>query len=613
MPNFPEDWGYLFIGAASDHFICQIEGESALNAYPEFWQRKERANELIFDLLGSEACLFYIRRHGPGRQPEYEIWELTIATDQTDVPLPSQLQERQQTLQLRASVRQDGEGWLALQRIHLVDLEQGQIDAFSLPRRIHLLLDRQQNIGIPPEAFAKILTMPICADHVPTDAQIQAWEAYLRIERRTSEARQFCVPFVSHNNGTDGSRITFIIDPASATSNGSVSLTEEEFWERVQRAIRQSVKFLETSSQVGSSRSGFNLGEIDIVDRSRNHIRVQFTSDFGDFELPRQGYLFYQDVGNITQIKWKEQALRDLREGHTQNLYLGEFFFDAAQARPLLEPAQSRQDLLLPDANHSQVAAVEAVLAAEDLILLQGPPGTGKTTVIAELCYQIALRGGRVLITSQANLAVDNALSRLAHHPVLRPVREGNVGSVGEEGQPFLEDRVIDRWLQNTAADCEKRLFEQSQTVQSLRPLLTSGDRFTAYLQTEENFPSKQQQLLDRQAALELEYQAKATAHAQAEAQKREVEFLYTALEELLASNQIFLATQQQKIEQLRTRQSEINLAKTELEEWLSTANSRIYDILKQCVKQRQLFVEDLISLPSRVRSHALEVSSQPW
>ena len=88
-------------------------------------------------------------------------------------------------------------------------------------------------------------------------------------------------------------------------------------------------------------------------------------------------------------------------------------------------------------ANPGQKAAVEKVLSAEDLVLIQGPPGTGKTTVIAEICYQVALRGGRTLITSQANLAVDNALSHLVHKPVIRAVRKGRAEKVGEEGQPF--------------------------------------------------------------------------------------------------------------------------------------------------------------------------------
>ena len=160
------------------------------------------------------------------------------------------------------------------------------------------------------------------------------------------------------------------------------------------------------------------------------------------------------------------------------------FFFDAAKARPLPESSRlSKADLLLSEANETQIAAVEAVLAAEDLVLIQGPPGTGKTTVIAEICYQVARRGGRTLIASQANLAVDNALSRLAHHPLLRPLREGDAGSrVGREGEPFLAHRVIDRWLENTAINCENHLSEQQQIVQGLHPLLTSLEKFRVYL-----------------------------------------------------------------------------------------------------------------------------------
>ncbi len=94
--------------------------------------------------------------------------------------------------------------------------------------------------------------------------------------------------------------------------------------------------------------------------------------------------------------------------------------------------------MLSSAANSGQKAPVEKVLAAEDLVLIQGPPGTGKITVIAEICYRIALRGGRTLITSQANLAVDNALSRLVHNPVILAVRKGKAEKVGEEGHAFL-------------------------------------------------------------------------------------------------------------------------------------------------------------------------------
>lgn len=518
------NWGYKYINAASDRFICQIEGSDALNAYPEFRDRHLRADELICELLGSEPCLFYIRRQGEGRQREYEIWELTIATDRDDFPMPAKLQERQKTLQFWASVRKDGTGFLGLTKINLVDTEQGQINAFSSAWLIYLLPNVVQNIGIPQEAFAQIIKMPFCADHVPTTEQIRVWGQYLGIQRRTAEKRQFCVPFVSHNYSVSRQRITFTLNVDLATSNGSVSLTSEEFWQRAGSARNGRVKWFENSAELANRRQGQELGDIETVEKSNNQIKIQLNSNLvdslsnGNLELPTTGFLFFEDGGSLAQIRWQEQALGNLREGHTQNLYLGEFFFDAAKARPI--PATfplSKTDLLMSEANETQIAAVEAVLAAEDLILIQGPPGTGKTTVIAEICYQVARRGGRTLVVSQANLAVDNALSRLTHHPVLRPLREGDARTkVGREGEPFLADRVIDRWLENTATDCENRLSEPRQIVKSIGELLTSRERFATYIQMEEIFPVEQQELLNSQADLELVCQEQRSAYQQA-------------------------------------------------------------------------------------------------
>ena len=75
--------------------------------------------------------------------------------------------------------------------------------------------------------------------------------------------------------------------------------------------------------------------------------------------------------------------------------------------------------------NENQKKAVYKMLQAPDLCLIQGPPGTGKTTVIAEAIYQFVRTGNRVLVASQSNDAVDNALERLADTPEIRAIRVG--------------------------------------------------------------------------------------------------------------------------------------------------------------------------------------------
>ncbi|MDQ2959787.1 MAG: AAA domain-containing protein, partial [Candidatus Dormibacteraeota bacterium] len=78
-------------------------------------------------------------------------------------------------------------------------------------------------------------------------------------------------------------------------------------------------------------------------------------------------------------------------------------------------------------ANPPQDRAVSLLsnLQAGQAVFIQGPPGTGKTTVIVEAIKRRldANPDERILVTSHSNLAVDNALERLAGTPGMRAVR----------------------------------------------------------------------------------------------------------------------------------------------------------------------------------------------
>ncbi|MBN2695325.1 AAA family ATPase, partial [bacterium] len=65
--------------------------------------------------------------------------------------------------------------------------------------------------------------------------------------------------------------------------------------------------------------------------------------------------------------------------------------------------------------NRIQQEAVRKALSTPDILLIQGPSGTGKTSTIAEIVIQQLKKNpaSRVLITSQSNVAVDNALERI--------------------------------------------------------------------------------------------------------------------------------------------------------------------------------------------------------
>ena len=113
--------------------------------------------------------------------------------------------------------------------------------------------------------------------------------------------------------------------------------------------------------------------------------------------------------------------------------------------------------------NDSQKKSVLRGLLADDLCMLQGPPGTGKTTVIAELIWQLVrtAQDSRILLTSETNLAVDNALEKLMNEKninpslsryitLIKPIRFGKTEKFEEEGKRYSIER-IEKWVDNLA------------------------------------------------------------------------------------------------------------------------------------------------------------------
>lgn len=58
--------------------------------------------------------------------------------------------------------------------------------------------------------------------------------------------------------------------------------------------------------------------------------------------------------------------------------------------------------------NPSQQAAVKAMVANHEMLIIHGPPGTGKTTTLIEGIVQLIQRGEKILVTAPSNTAVDN-------------------------------------------------------------------------------------------------------------------------------------------------------------------------------------------------------------
>lgn len=151
-------------------------------------------------------------------------------------------------------------------------------------------------------------------------------------------------------------------------------------------------------------------------------------------------------AGEIEKVNRLRDSFDRITE-HPEDLVnpqLASYLFDASKATKLEDEVieqrieQIKKCQLNESLNESQIQAIAKAVEAKDLAIVQGPPGTGKSTAIAELIWQLAQQkpDSRMLLTSEANLAVDNALDRLKFsiHNIVKPIRVAAGDKFSAEG-----------------------------------------------------------------------------------------------------------------------------------------------------------------------------------
>ena len=212
------------------------------------------------------------------------------------------------------------------------------------------------------------------------------------------------------------------------------------------------------------------IGECEA--RSYNRITIKLPNGF-DYKSYSENpllavgeFLFFPMAGSASETGRQKFALdridgkKQVKDNPPVNKKLSSFLFNPRYAAPTSEDKIQlasnwiREYSISKSLNDKQVEAVAKACSAKDIAFIQGPPGTGKTTVIAEIIWKEIhqKQDCKILLTSQNNLAVDNALERLKNARGLRPVRILNTEDKedGEtiDGAQYMID-VIQSWREN--------------------------------------------------------------------------------------------------------------------------------------------------------------------
>ena len=212
-------------------------------------------------------------------------------------------------------------------------------------------------------------------------------------------------------------------------------------------------------------KNSLNIG--NCVRRTRDYAIIEPNDDVlellssKELKIVSGDYIQFPAMGETMELMRQSKAMSRILKPESKynhrpiNPNLPNYIFDPKYAgETIVDINTAMEDIRthkIGNLNEKQLEAVTKSVLAKDLALIQGPPGTGKTTVIAEIIWQEIRKNPdcRILLTSQTNLAVDNALERLQGQAGIRPVRIGKPDKLEPEGRRFSLP-VMDSWAQDS-------------------------------------------------------------------------------------------------------------------------------------------------------------------
>lgn len=250
-------------------------------------------------------------------------------------------------------------------------------------------------------------------------------------------------------------------------------LCEENFELKVEQEEEKLSKLLREEFYFGNpQKEKFYLGKLQKVDYPDLYFvvdeeRIEEVKENISEEIVKA--IFPDLKGEKDKIKRLEDTVLKLDDENTKlpNDNAKVFLYDSSKAKIienidylLSKSSEEWQDfennLFSKSLNESQRQAIYKSLYADELALIQGPPGTGKSTAIAEMIWQHIRKEPKqkILLTSETNLAVDNAIDRLKNgqNNIVKPIRFGNTDNLESEGY-FYSLEAIENWQKSNSTE----------------------------------------------------------------------------------------------------------------------------------------------------------------
>lgn len=265
-----------------------------------------------------------------------------------------------------------------------------------------------------------------------------------------------------------------------------------EFYELQRQINNEAREILYTSPTIG-----------DCYQRTYDCITIKLPKGFdskiyGEKPILKPGeYLYFPMAGSSSETARQKIALdriegkKNAKDNPPVNEKLSDFLFNPRYARPAEEEEISLAERWIKEygisknqLNDKQIESVAKACSADDIAFIQGPPGTGKTTVIAEIIWKEIHNNSncRILLTSQNNLAVDNALERLHNARGLRPVRILNTKDKEDadtkDGSQYMLEVIFDWEMNPTSQNSDNAV---AHWMDSVREDAISNQEYAKY------------------------------------------------------------------------------------------------------------------------------------